>query len=503
MSILLGVPLNYTTSCVYTFCDNYILLHSGVNSAAGNTYYIMVFIKLTNKGVESLLNDNVPKKGLVLQVLKIYRYSIDNHFGTRTGIDTSVGNLYAFDLIVSDGKFKTKCLLVPSLNPLINKGKIRTNSIIKVVAGNTYADELTIGAGTYFQIKQVNILQTSVRSLIRNKGESKGITFHVHDDSVNVRSTVPLYSRQMFYLPFGNSDSMDTATAAMCDNIQQMPNEVIDASFNLKNAWKERNLISVENNEQVNQSTPTIKTIIDYQMSEFYGRRKKRGERKFNKSDDDNVTFKPQSGATEDDEGDYDEEERQRIGNAPLVGRIIDKTRLFKLPERRRKCPYYFMIDLKDGSLGHNGKITLSLWETLCPRYFNSLKPGQIIRIRGYRFGRDHKNNFEFKLNSSGRTHIEVLCSEQFKMYSSKLPFVSNFNLRFPYRNYNFKQIKDVVRMPVSIASSNNNDILSTGIYNVSGNSNDGYIGENNIKINQNKDALFDFEPASNTLPDK
>ena len=151
-----------------------------------------------------------------------------------------------------------------------------------------------------------------------------------------------------------------------------------------------------------NLNSPNIKTIIDYRMKEFHGRRKKRGEKSFNENDNNaNFKFKSSAGHSDDDnddeEEDYDDDDLRRIKNAPLVGRIMNKTRLFKLPERRRKCPYYFMIDLKDGSLGHTGKITLSLWETLCPRYFNSLKPGQIIRIRGYRFGRDHKNNFEFK----------------------------------------------------------------------------------------------------------
>ena len=114
--------------------------------------------KLTENGVDKILNDKVPKKGLVLQILQIYRYPIDDHFGTRTGLNTSVDNLYAFDIIVSDGKFKTKCLVVPSLNPLLNKGEMRVNSIIKVITGNNYVDELTVGAGTYFQIKQLNLI---------------------------------------------------------------------------------------------------------------------------------------------------------------------------------------------------------------------------------------------------------------------------------------------------------------------------------------------------------
>ncbi len=446
--------------------------------------------KLTENGVDKILNDKVPKKGLVLQILQIYRYPIDDHFGTRTGLNTSVDNLYAFDIIVSDGKFKTKCLVVPSLNPLLNKGEMRVNSIIKVITGNNYVDELTVGAGTYFQIKQLNILQTNVKDMIRKKGKKKGITFHTNDNSKNVRSTIPLYSRQMFYLPLGNNDSMDTT---MENHIQQMPDEVIDASFNLKNAWKERNLISIRNDEQVYQSSPNIKTIIDYRMKEFHGRRKKRGEKSFNENDNNaNFKFKSSAGHSDDDnddeEEDYDDDDLRRIKNAPLVGRIMNKTRLFKLPERRRKCPYYFMIDLKDGSLGHTGKITLSLWETLCPRYFNSLKPGQIIRIRGYRFGRDHKNNFEFKLNSNASTNIEVLCSEQFKLYSSKLPYVSNFELRFPYRNHNFKQIKDVIRMPVSTTSVKDEDLNSNGFRD---------DGSSNISSNNDGDqsdfGLFDI----------
>ena len=106
----------------------------------------------------------------------------------------------------------------------------------------------------------------------------------------------------MFYLPLGNNDSMDTT---MENHIQQMPDEVIDASFNLKNAWKERNLISLRNDEQVYQSSPNIKTIIDYRMKEFHGRRKKRGEKSFNENDNNaNFKFKSSAGHSDDDNDD-------------------------------------------------------------------------------------------------------------------------------------------------------------------------------------------------------
>ena len=52
---------------------------------------------------------------------------------------------------------------------------MRVNSIIKVITGNNYVDELTVGAGTYFQIKQLNILQTNVNDMIRKKGKKKGV----------------------------------------------------------------------------------------------------------------------------------------------------------------------------------------------------------------------------------------------------------------------------------------------------------------------------------------
>ena len=86
----------------------------------------------------------------------------------------------------------------------------------------------------------------------------------------------------------------------------------------------------------------------------------------------------------------------------------------------------------------------------MCPKYFNSLYPGQIVRIHGYRFGQNHLNDFEFKLNSDRNVHIEVLSSANFKRYMTSIEDVDQFKIRFPNQFYPFTQIKSIIRMPVS-----------------------------------------------------
>ena len=343
--------------------------------------------------------------------------------------------MFAYDLVLSDGRFKNKCLMDPSFNQLVNKGHLRVNTIINILDGHKYADELTVGAIQYFQVTRLEIVDSNVQNLLRDQSKKNGITFHFDDKSTRVRSTLPLYSRQMFYLPFGNSDCMDVVAG---EHIKALPSTLLDGSMNLQDSWKVRNLVSdqAHDTEPVDQSSPTIQMIIDSHLVEFRSRRKKRGGggafNDANSSDNESNQDYSQSGVPLKD--------LARIRRAPLIGRIVNKTRLLKLPERRRKCPYYFMIELKDGSLGLNDVVTVSLWETMCPKYFNSLYPGQIVRIHGYRFGQNHLNDFEFKLNSDRNVHIEVLSSANFKRYMTSIEDVDQFKIWFPNQFYRFNK---------------------------------------------------------------
>ena len=304
------------------------------------------------------------KKGSCLQVVQLYRYLIDDYFNTRTGIATTA-EMFAYDLVLSDGRFKTKCLMDPSFNQLVNKGHLRVNTIINILDGHKYADELTVGAIQYFQVTRLEIVDSNVQNLLRDQSKKNGITFHVDDKSTRVRSTLPLYSRQMFYLPFGNSDCMDVVAG---EHIKALPSILLDGSMNLQDSWKVRNLVSDQTHdmEAVDQSSPTIQMIIDSHLVEFRSRRKKRGGggafNDANSSDNENNQDYSQSGVPLKD--------LARIRRAPLIGRIVNKTRLLKLPERRRKCPYYFMIELKDGSLGLNDVVTVKSMGNNVPKIF-------------------------------------------------------------------------------------------------------------------------------------
>ncbi len=228
--------------------------------------------KLSKNGVRMLLRGEVAKDGVVLQVVQLYRYLIDDYFHTRTGIATTA-QMFAYDLVLSDGRFKTKCLMDPSFNQLVNKGHLRVNTIINVLDGHKYADELTVGAIKYFQVTRLEIVDSNVQNLLRDQSKQNGITFHVDDKSTRVRSTLPLYSRQMFYLPFGNSDCMDVVTG---EHIKALPSTLLDGSMNLQDSWKVRNLVSDQGHdtEPVDQSSPTIQMIIDSHLVEFRSRRK-------------------------------------------------------------------------------------------------------------------------------------------------------------------------------------------------------------------------------------
>ena len=129
--------------------------------------------KLSKNGVRMLLRGEVAKEGVVLQVVQLYRYLIDDYFNTRTGIATTA-QMFAYDLVLSDGRFKTKCLMDPSFNQLVNKGHLRVNTIINILDGHKYADELTVGAIQYFQVTRLEIVDSNVQNLLRDQSKKNG-----------------------------------------------------------------------------------------------------------------------------------------------------------------------------------------------------------------------------------------------------------------------------------------------------------------------------------------
>ena len=386
-------------------------LKGGIDvSTGGNISGDIIADLIDENGVDTLSDNSRPMiENVNVQVLQIYRFLIDDEFEVRAGIvlDDETTTLFGYDIVVSDGRLKTKCLLHPNLNRLINRGELRVASIIHVVRAVGHVDELTVGASRHVKLEDVQVLQHSTNNIFVRLPADR-LSFRGIETSERVRTSRPLFSAQLFYMPFGNEDCMSSAEY----HLQNLPNVLMADQFNMANSWKaeitcQKIDISVADFVPVGQLT--LQDIM-------------------------NASTNP--------------------SNTPLVARVVSKSRLLGLVNgrRRKKCPFYFCLELMDGTVDH--PLRIMVWETLCPRYFSCIRPGHIIRVKGYRLGKKNGQGIEeIKLNPGGQARIELLQPKHFQLFQDSQILTKLLEDRFGWahlsnrRGQTFKQTKDIPLM--------------------------------------------------------
>uniref|UniRef100_U3J2E0 RPA1 related single stranded DNA binding protein, X-linked n=1 Tax=Anas platyrhynchos platyrhynchos TaxID=8840 RepID=U3J2E0_ANAPP len=82
---------------------------------------------------------------------------------------------------------------------------------------------------------------------------------------------------------------------------------------------------------------------------------------------------------------------RSRIHFHPLLVRVLHKSRLryYGKPEKKMDVPYQAYFEVADSS----GMISMVLWNSLCPEWYNSMKVGTVLFLEQYAI----KNSYPFK----------------------------------------------------------------------------------------------------------
>ncbi|XP_071614145.1 RPA-related protein RADX [Heliangelus exortis] len=82
---------------------------------------------------------------------------------------------------------------------------------------------------------------------------------------------------------------------------------------------------------------------------------------------------------------------RSRVHFHPLLVRVMHKSRLryFGKPEKKEDMPYQAYFEVADGS----GMMSMVLWNSLCPQWYNSMKVGTVLLLEQYAI----KESFPFK----------------------------------------------------------------------------------------------------------
>ncbi|NXP22020.1 RADX protein, partial [Scytalopus superciliaris] len=82
---------------------------------------------------------------------------------------------------------------------------------------------------------------------------------------------------------------------------------------------------------------------------------------------------------------------RSRVHFHPLLVRILHKSRLryYGKPEKTMDMPYQAYFEVADGS----GMMSMVLWSSLCPEWYNSMKVGTVLLLEKYAI----KDSYPFK----------------------------------------------------------------------------------------------------------
>ncbi|NXJ53578.1 RADX protein, partial [Spizaetus tyrannus] len=82
---------------------------------------------------------------------------------------------------------------------------------------------------------------------------------------------------------------------------------------------------------------------------------------------------------------------RSRVHFHPLLVRVLHKSRLryYGKPEKKMDVPYQAYFEVADGS----GMMSMVLWNSLCPEWYNSVKVGTVLLLEQYAI----KTSYPFK----------------------------------------------------------------------------------------------------------
>ena len=83
----------------------------------------------------------------VLQVVELQRFALDEQFFDQSGEAQRPECMDGYDVTLSDGAHKIKCLLSTALNPLVYEGWLQLHGIVRVESWRNARDELDM-AGT-------------------------------------------------------------------------------------------------------------------------------------------------------------------------------------------------------------------------------------------------------------------------------------------------------------------------------------------------------------------
>lgn len=131
-----------------------------------------------------------------VRVLDIYRYIIDSRFPSEANNQPD-GD--AFDVVITDGRLKAKCLLHPSFNTLVYSNTLHKDSVISISECWLCRCEGIMDAQAFVILRGLEVIGCTV-----DEGPSELEIEFCEDSTENEKDQVPLGSYRGYYLPLWN-----------------------------------------------------------------------------------------------------------------------------------------------------------------------------------------------------------------------------------------------------------------------------------------------------------
>ncbi|XP_069002863.1 RPA-related protein RADX [Embiotoca jacksoni] len=152
---------------------------------------------------------------------------------------------YSYDVTITDGVWRAKCFVHPSLNPLVHRNVLRTGTDISIAQCSFVYNERRLGHG-YICIEKLRCTGERSAVLLRMRDVSSlpMLVKHGMERSVLLQSDVPLQVSRKHYLSLWNNDDPEgdvwTSGSPSSDAVLDVSKVTLLSSLesSFKNTWK-------------------------------------------------------------------------------------------------------------------------------------------------------------------------------------------------------------------------------------------------------------------------
>lgn len=313
-----------------------------------------------------------------------------------------------FDVTLTDGTLKRKCLLHPTLNNLVYVGRLMPGRVVKVVRWCHWFDETVIGGEGIIILTKLNCTLTSIDITPSN-------TIAFAEQAVSrERSASPLIGTRGYYLHASNDTCLYGRNWGRLEN---EPKGVRDLDLNQGKEDEEEGERKGEGGEgegeegarrrdqqrwhgRLSISDEELELLVDLPMDEFLrvGSQETEAEAEEDEHGRGNLYTIAEVFSEHESMGGG-----QRAGAGPFIARVVQKSKVIhyaKVSDSNAKYPMRCQLVVRD----RTGSATVVLWTNMCAYYYPHLEIGDLVLIGKYKikpaYPHPHGPPWELALNA-------------------------------------------------------------------------------------------------------